>query len=177
MKRVLEGDAAAFAQLVDRYQKLVASAAWRYGVRRHEIEDLVSEVFLKVFKNLHQYRPDHLFSTWLYRLSANHVLDHMRRLRKERGRSEMPEQLADPAAGPDDGVEKTERAALVRACLDGLAERYRDVMFLVYLEGFSVDECSRTLGIPQGTVKSRLLRGREALRNALVRRHPEHFGS
>ena len=75
---VLQGDAEAYGDLVTRYQKLVASVAWRYGARPEQVEDIVSEVFIKAYKNLHQYRPDHPFSTWLYRLAANHVLDRLR---------------------------------------------------------------------------------------------------
>lgn len=172
---VLEGDRQAYADLVTRYQNLVASVAWRYGVHRDDIEDVVSEVFVKAYRNLPRYRPHHPFSTWLYRLAVNHVLDHARRSRKERGRSEMPEQIADPSPGVAQAAEKRERAALVRDALETLEPRYREVLFLVYIEGRNVEESARLLGIPEGTVKTRLMRGRNALRTVLVRRHPEHF--
>jgi RNA polymerase sigma-70 factor (ECF subfamily) len=175
VRSVLRGDRNAFGTLVARYQRLVASVAWRYGIREEEIEDVVSEAFIKAYRNLHRYRPDHPFSTWLYRLAANHVVDHRRRRRPERNRVELPEQVDDPAPGPAERAEARERAVCVRAGLDALQPRYREVMFLVYVEGFSVKETARTLGLPQGTIKSRLLRGREALRKLLVRRHPEVF--
>ena len=176
VQAVLEGDRNAFAELVTRYQKLVASAAWRYGIRQEEIEDLVSEVFFKVYRNLRQYRPDHSFSTWLYRLAVNHVLDHGRRSRREAHRVEMPLQLSDPGSGPGEQLEDRERQTLVRSALDQLRPRYREVLFLVYIEGLRVEEAAYTLGVPQGTIKSRLLRGREALRRVLVARNPEVFG-
>ena len=65
VQRALEGDAEAFGLLVSRYQNLVAGVAWRYGARREDVEDVVSEVFLKVYRTLPQYRPDHPFSNWL----------------------------------------------------------------------------------------------------------------
>ena len=68
VEAVLGGSQEAFGDLVTRYQNLVAGVAWRYGAPRGEIEDVVSEVFIKVYRNLHQYRPEHAFSTWLYRL-------------------------------------------------------------------------------------------------------------
>ncbi|MBZ5637482.1 MAG: sigma-70 family RNA polymerase sigma factor [Acidobacteriia bacterium] len=173
---ILRGDRDAFADLVRRYQSLVAGVAWRYGIRRDDIEDIVSEVMIKVFKNLHLYRPDYPFSTWLYRLAANHVLDQGRRARREHGRTEMPAEIADDTPGPGEGMEGRERAALVRSALEEIDSRYREVIFLVYVEGNRVDEVARTLGIPEGTVKTRLMRGREALRRILVRHHPEHFG-
>lgn len=176
VESILHGNREVFGQLVTRYQNLVAGVAWRYGVRRDDVEDVVSEVFLKVYRNLHQYRPEHQFSTWLYRLAANHVLDRARRARKERGRTEMPVHVADPSPSIGEGMEGRERARLLRAALQEIDPRYREVIFLVYVEGNKVDEAARTLGIPQGTAKTRLMRGREALRKVLVRRHPEHFG-
>jgi RNA polymerase sigma-70 factor (ECF subfamily) len=172
----LRGDRQAFGGLVARYQRLVASVAWRYGIGQMEIEDVVSEVFVKAYQNLQRFRPEHAFSTWLYRLAVNHVIDHTRRQRKEQGRTEMPQHLADPAPTAGEGVECSERASLVRSALQELKPHYRNVLFLVYVEGLKVDEVARTLGLPPGTVKTRLMRGREAMRRVLVSRHPEHFG-
>ena len=177
VEAILRGDRESFADLVRRYQSLVAGVAWRYGTRRDDIEDVVSEVMIKVYRNLHLYRPEYPFSTWLYRLAANHVLALGRRARREQGRVEMPAQVADDAPGPADGVETRERSALVRGALSEIDPRYREAIFLVYVEGRKVDEVSRTLGVPEGTVKTRLMRGRDALRKILVRRHPEHFGA
>lgn len=174
---VLSGRTERFRDLVVRYQNMVAGIAWRSGCRREDVEDVVSEVLLKVYRNLHQFRPDHAFSTWLYKLTANHVVDRSRRMKKERGRTEMPEQLADKAPGADATLETDERHALVREALDHVDERYREVMYLVYVEGLKVDETARVLGVPEGTVKTRLMRGREALKKVLVRRNPEHFTS
>ena len=176
VRATLEGDRQAFGKLVVRYQKLVHSAAWRYGVAREEIEDVVSEAFVKAYRNLHRYRPEHPFSTWLYRLSVNHVLDHGRRKRRETGRTEMPHELRDPGPGPRERLESGERAELVRSALDELEPRYREALFLVYVEGLRVEEAARTSGLPTGTIKSRLKRGRDALREILAGRHPELFG-
>ena len=172
---VLGGRTERFRELVTRYQNMIAGIAWRAGCRREDVEDVVSEVLLKVYRNLHQYRPDHAFSTWLYKLTANHVVDRSRRLRKERGRSEMPDQLEDHAPGADDTMETDERHALVREALRHVDDRYREVMHLVYVEGLKVEETARILGTPEGTVKTRLMRGREALKKVLMRRNPEHF--
>jgi len=177
VRAVLAGDREAFGGLVARYQKLVAGVAWRYGVRQEEIEDVVSEVFFKAYSNLRSYRPDHPLSTWLYRLAANHVVDHSRRRRRQGRQVELPEQLDDPAPGPGEQAERRERADLLRAALDRLPPRYRDVLFLVYIEGLGVEEAGRALGLPQGTIKSRLLRGRQALRRTLSKRHPKTFGA
>ena len=175
VREVLEGRSERFRELVIRYQNLVAGIAWRSGCRREDAEDVVSEVFLKVYRNLHQFRPDHAFSTWLYKLTANHVVDRSRRAKKERGRTEMPEQVEDHTPGAEEEMETDERHALVRKALEFVDERYREVMHLVYVEGLKVDETARVLGLPEGTVKTRLMRGREALRKVLVHKHPEYF--
>jgi RNA polymerase sigma-70 factor (ECF subfamily) len=176
VEAVLRGDQASFRPVVVRYQSLVAGVAWRFGTRRDEIEDVVSEVFLKVYKNLPLYRPEHPFSTWLYRLAANHVVDRSRRARKERGRVEIPDELADDAPRASERIEEGERDALLREALRDIDPRYRQVIFLVYVENHKVEEAARLLGLPEGTVKTRLMRGRDALRKILTRRHPEHFG-
>ena len=174
-EEVLRGDQEAFRTLVTRYQRLVASVAWRFGVRSEEIEDLVSEVFLKVYRNLSRYHPAHPFSTWLYRLAVNHVVDRARRTRREAKRSELPEQIVDQTPSVRDGLLETERARLLRIALAGIDPKYREALSLVYVEGLKVEEVSRVLRVPQGTVKTRLMRGREALRKVLTRQHPGYF--
>ncbi len=175
VESVLRGDGNAYAELVTRYQKLVASVAWRYGVQREEIEDVVSEVFFKAYSNLGRYRPEHPFSTWLYRLAANHVVDHGRRTRRRGQNVELDERLDDGAPGPGEQAVTRERASIVRQALAELKPRYREVMFLVYVEVFRVEQTPRTLVLPQGTIKSRLLRGRQAMRKILARRHHGMF--
>ena len=176
VERAVAGDARAFEDLVKAYQRMVASVAWRHGIRQADLEDVVSEVFVKLYRNLHQFRPEHPFSTWLYRLAANHTVDHLRRARRERGRTEMPVQVADDVADARDGLEADERARLVRAALVDLSAPYREAIELVYVEGLKVEDAAGRLGVPSGTIKTRLMRGREALRRVLARRHPEHFG-
>lgn len=168
IRRVLEGESERFDELVGAYQGLVAGIAWRHGVRRDEIEDVVSIVFYKAYANLHRYRPDHPFSTWLYRLAANAVVDHLRRrTRREAGRVEMPESVADGAAGPAADAEDRERAAAVRSALAQLSRPYREALELVYFEGLTVEQAARVLGVPTGTLKTRLMRGRDGMRRQL----------
>jgi len=173
---VLRGDEAAFGVLVGRYQRLVGSVAWRYGVPADEVEDVVSEVFLKVFRNLHRYRPDHPLSTWLYRVAVHHVIDRSRRSSRRPETTAIAPGLPDGAPGPHAEADAAERACLVRRALASLAPRYREALFLVYVEGCSVEETAGILELPQGTVKTRLMRGRAALRRVLDARWPGRFG-
>ena len=176
IEAVLVGETEVFSELVRRYQRMVGSVAWRYGIRREDIEDVVNEVFIKVFRNLHRYRPDHPFSTWLYRLAVNHSVDFTRRRRRDRLQDEFPEQMEDPTPSQSSGVEQDEDATLLRAALDEVSPKYQEALKLVYIEGLKVEDAARALAVPVGTVKTRLMRGREALRKILVRRNPGHFG-
>jgi len=173
----LRGDREAFGELVVRYQRLVAGVAWRSGVPGAEVDDVVSEVFIKAYRNLQRFRPDHPFSTWLYRVALNHVIDLGRRRGKERGRAEMPADVPDGRPDAAARVETSERAAMLRAALRDLNPRHRQALFLVYVEGLKVEAAARLLALPSGTVKTRLMRGRDALRRLLVERHPDYFGS
>jgi RNA polymerase sigma-70 factor (ECF subfamily) len=89
----------------------------------------------------------------------------------------MPEQLEDTSPGALDGMEVDERHVLVREALAQIDDRYRESIHLVYVEGLKVEEAARLLGVPEGTVKTRLMRGREALKKVLLRKNPEHFKS
>jgi RNA polymerase sigma-70 factor (ECF subfamily) len=176
VRATLAGDPRAFEALVEHYQRLVASIGWRYGIRREEIEDVVSEVFVKAYRNLDRFRPEHPFSTWLYRLAANHVIDHGRRAKRAREEAELPRRLQDPSQGPAEQLERRETAQLVRTAMERLPRHYRDVLFLVYVEGMRVEDAAQTLGLPPGTIKTRLMRGRAGLRRILERAWPERFG-
>lgn len=167
---VLAGHSERFAHLVRRYQKLVGSVVYRMGVPQEDLEDVVSEVFIKVYENLGRYRPDHAFSTWIYRIAANHTLDHQRRRRRDRGKTELDERIADPSPPPSEGLERNEVSERVRRLLPLLEEKYREVLVLMHVEGMKIEEISDLLGLPSGTVKTRLARGRVRLAD-IVRRH------
>jgi RNA polymerase sigma-70 factor (ECF subfamily) len=177
VQRALRGDDEAFGELVERYQAMIASVAWKFGTPASEIEDAVSDVFLKVYRNLNRYKPEHAFSTWLYRVAANAVVDRSRRRRpwNEDG-VELEDHVAAAPASAHERVERTERVEALRAALRDLPTKQRLVIVLVHVEGMTVHEAARTLDVPEGTVKTRLMRGRRALREILESRCPELFG-
>lgn len=175
VQRALAGDGRALEELVAAHQALVASVAWRHGVRPDDVEDVVSEVFVKAYRNLHRFEPTHPFSTWLYRLAVNHVIDHHRRRRREPVRAVMPDRIADPTIGADRELEDRDRAARLREAMAEIRHVYREALVLVYLEGRTVGQAARAMGVPVGTAKTRLMRGREELKRILRRRHPEFF--
>jgi RNA polymerase sigma factor (sigma-70 family) len=178
IEQVLAGDPEPFARIVRKYQNLVASVAYRMGVRSAAIEDVASEVFMKVYTRLHQYDPQYALSSWIYRITTNHILDDLRK--KKTARQVALDDVAepgDPRADVAGEAELTERDALVRAALEQLPEDYRRVLALKHFEELSVDAIAEVLRIPEGTVKVRLMRGRQRLRKILEAAHPEHFGA
>ena len=176
VKSALSGEPDAFTELVQRHQDLVAGVAWRYGTPREEIEDVISEVFIKVYENLARYRPDHAFSTWLYRVAANHVMDRQRKRRREIPCGDFAEERAVTPGGAQQRLERRERAQLLRSALADLDPLYRQPLFLVYIEGQPLRAAAEMLGLRENTMKVRLLRGRRALARILADRYPDYFG-
>lgn len=164
--RVLAGDAEAFAGIVRRWQGPLVNLAYRFCRDRGEAEEMAQEVFLKVYRNLASWRRDARFSTWMFAVATNHCRSRMRR---SRPRLVALEDVARPpeAAGADLVVTRADEADWIRRQVGNLPARYRDVLALFYFHEMDVDETAASLGIPSGTVKARLHRGRNLLRRRI----------
>ncbi len=170
------GDPRAFARLVSLHEGLVFNLAARLLGDREEARDLSQEVFLQVYRTLHRFEGRSSLRTWIYRIVVNHCRNRRRFWRRRRvGRSLALEELspsdeirlAGPAeASPHAQVERRERSERVQRALGRLSFDHRAILLLREVEGLSGEEVARTLGIAEGTVKSRLARAREALRRA-----------
>ncbi len=155
----------------------VYGLALRLGLGREEAEDGVQEVFLKLQRRLDTFRGESALSTWLYRVALNTLHDHRRRMVRQ-GRvfaapfpSDGPGEPVStrPESSPLESVERRERRVKVRKAMDRLPEKYRTILVLRELEHLSYREVSEILGIPQGTVESRIHRARGKLANELRR--------
>ncbi len=164
---VLSGRTEAFEPLVARYQGLVAGVGWKLGVPRAEIEDLVSDVFVKAYRSLEAYNPEFPFTSWLYRIAVNASLDVLRRGREARRTDELPDDLAAKAPGPGDELAMGRRAARLRSALATLPERDRVPLVLLYLESRTVAEIAAILRLSEGAVKTRLHRARARLEDVI----------
>jgi RNA polymerase sigma-70 factor (ECF subfamily) len=169
------GDEAAWHELVARHSRKVFGLAYRFTGRVDEAEDLVQEVFVKVYQTLSRYREaDGPFGAWLMAVARNHAIDHYRRRKQERlRRSEDTEVLERmPAHGehPVAGLEREERAALVHRGLRALPPDLRLPLILCDLQGMPYEEIATRLSIPLGTVKSRINRARVELAKRLLAR-------
>lgn len=162
--RVLKGDAAAFAGIVTRWQGPLVNLAHRFCRERGMAEDMAQEAFLRAFRNLGSWRRDAAFSTWLFALATNVYRDEMRRFRPEL--VALDEDMA--AEGRvDDAADAADRHALVHRAVQSLPPKYRDPLVLFHFHEQDVAATARSLGLPEGTVKARLSRGRDLLESKL----------
>lgn len=161
----------------------VYALARRFGFDPDEAEDGVQEVFVKVQRRIGTFRGEAALSTWLYQVAVNALRDHRRKqLRLKRplplqapagwGDSGEPAEQRLPAGvdAPPEDAARAERRALVREALDRLPQRFREVLVLRELEGWSYRDIARVLGLAQGTVESRIFRARTRLAAELRRR-------
>jgi RNA polymerase sigma-70 factor (ECF subfamily) len=173
VQAVLSGRTEAFETIVKKYQNLVASVAYRLAVHRDDIEDVVSDVFIKIYRNLDSYRPEFRLSTWIHTVATNHVLDHLRRQRRGRLEAQMPPVVRDPAPLASERLAEREKAERVREAMADLPAKYRAALVLMHVDGKGIEEIARILSLPAGTVKTRLARGRVRLAEILRRRCPD----
>ena len=171
-----KGDQAAFEQLLDHYQKPVYHQALRLVGNPEDAADVTQEVFLKVWKHLPSFRGESSFSTWLYRLTSNAAIDFLRREKRQSGPGEVSlddeetyVEPVDPSPTPQRLAENLELRQALAQGLEKLSPEHRQVLLLRELQGLSYEEISDTLELDLGTVKSRIARAREKLRNYLLR--------
>lgn len=166
LDRARGGDAQAFERLIAPYDESLRRLAYRMLGDRVAMDDALQEAYVKAYRSLDSFAGEAAFGTWLYRIAANVCTDVLRRGARRR---EQPldalDELADRTPGPERTA--TTRSDLA-AALAALAPDLRAVALLVDAEGMSYDQAGEVLGIPPGTVASRLNRARAALRPALA---------
>ena len=172
--RCLEGDEAAWEQVVARFKRKVFHIAYKFTGRHDAAEDLTQEVFLKVFKSLDKFHRDADFSTWLSSVARNYCIDHYRASKREKEvvvEDLLAFDLAPASVGsnPHRALEDRDRRSFLRSGLEALPEKLREAVVLRDLQGLSYQEMAERLELPEGTVKSRINRGREELTRLLLR--------
>jgi RNA polymerase sigma-70 factor (ECF subfamily) len=176
-----QGAEAAYEALIAEYQQPVYNLAVRLLSDSSDASDVVQEVFLKVFRKIGAFRGDSSLKTWIYRIAVNEAYNYQRwfgRHRKqevgleeeEEGSLNYSEKLSDPSRSPFDCAAEQERHKLVEAALARMNPSYRTAVVLRDIEEMSYEEIAEILQVALGTVKSRILRGREALRRELAGR-------
>ena len=177
VSRCLGGDEAAWEDLVRQHTRQVYGLCYRFTGSGAEAQDLTQEVFLRVFRTLKTFRSaEGSFGTWLARVARNLLIDHYRRTRQERVTDPIEEQLAvleekgaTASERPDRAVAGREASEILQAALQKLSPDLREAVILRDLQEMEYREIAEVLRIPEGTVKSRINRGRAELARLLRR--------
>ncbi|MBN1663050.1 MAG: sigma-70 family RNA polymerase sigma factor [Deltaproteobacteria bacterium] len=179
--RCRQGDTEAFAFLVRRHQKKMLNVVYRMIGNYDEACDIVQEGFLSTYRAIGKFRGDAQFSTWLCGIMMNHARTHLQQRALHLRRTALS--LDDPVKSKDGGlsaetssqeasvvekIEKHQLAAKVQECIGQLDGEQREVIVLRDIQGFSYDDIGATLKIPPGTVRSRLFRARQELKERLL---------
>jgi RNA polymerase sigma-70 factor (ECF subfamily) len=176
IKQVKKGDQAAFEDVVTFFRNKIYQHCYRMLGNAHEAEDVSQEAFIRAYINIHSYDDKRKFSTWLYRIATNLTIDRLRKRKpdyfldatiKGTERLDMYAQLQADNRLPEEEVEGLELQRYLHQEISDLPPKYRTIIMLRYLEEFSLKEISDILDMPLGTVKTRIHRGREALRKKL----------
>ena len=174
IERCLTGDQTAWELIVRQHWRKVFNLAYKFVGRHDEAEDLTQDIFLKIFKALHTFDRRANFQTWLISISRNLCIDHYRSVRKERETMARDVDASDlmPVSrerGPYAELEQLDLRNLIRLALAELPPALKEAVILRDLQEFSYQEIADKLGLPEGTVKSRINRGRLELARQLRR--------
>jgi len=183
VRRCVAGDAVAWEEIVERFNRRIFNICYRFTGSQDEAQDLAQEVFIKIYRTLKTYDVDKgSFMTWVATLTRNLLVDHFRKGKQERLTDSMDEpisseddslsvadKLEDVAPSPDARLQTRETQEMVQKALQKLSPELREAVILRDLQDMDYREIAQALKVPEGTVKSRINRGRTELARLLSR--------
>ena len=177
VQTAVAGREASFEELVRRYQRPIAAYVYRMVGDYDAALDLTQEVFIKVYNSLARYRSEFKFSTWIYKIAHNAAIDHLRRhaVREQTLTGSVEGERREVAIEsrrltPEQESERKERRSEIESVVQLLQASYHELIILRHSHDLSYDEIAEVTGLPLGTVKNRLFRARETMRDLLVQR-------
>ena len=179
IERASGGDPEAFNRLMEQHERRMYAVALRMCANREDAQDCLQEAMLRVYRAIGSFKGESSFSTWVYRITMNTCLDELRR-KKNRQSSSLDDLLdegwapADDRSSPEKHAMRAETARVLHETIRELPEDMRAAVVLRDIQGYSYEEIAKILDINVGTIKSRISRGREKLREKL-REKPELF--
>jgi RNA polymerase sigma-70 factor (ECF subfamily) len=187
VRRCVTGDAAAWEEIVRRYHRRIYNICYRFAGSADDAQDLTQDVFIKMYKTLNTYEVDRgAFMTWVTTITRNLLVDHFRKTKADRLTDSMDsassehedamplsEQIADKGATPDSRVQSREAGEIVHLALQKLSPELREAVILRDLQDMDYREIATVLKVPEGTVKSRINRGRAELARLLQRTYKQ----
>jgi len=183
VRRCISGDAAAWEEIVQRYHRRIYNICYRFAGSSNDADDLTQEVFIKMYRTLNSYDVDRgAFMTWVTTVTRNLLVDHFRKTRQERMTDSLDttssdhedamalsERIPDRSPAPDSRVQTREAKEAVHQALQKLSPELRESVILRDLQDMDYREIATVLKVPEGTVKSRINRGRAELARLLQR--------
>jgi len=173
VSQVKKGDQEAFEGIVDLFKDKIYRHCYRMVGNGHEAEDLAQETFLRAYRNISKYNSEYKFSTWIFRIATNLCIDRLRKKKPDyyldaevpgTDGATMYSQLQTDEPLPEQVVTENEQWNELQEEIMKLPEKYRTAIVLKYVEDLSLEEISQIMDIPVPTVKTRIHRGREALK-------------
>lgn len=173
--RVLAGDRDRFTELVKRYEKRVINYVYRITHRYEDAHDLAQEIFVKVYLAIDRYDPKYQFSTWLFRIAQNSAIDALRKksvievpiARPADDENQKEREFADGGVSPYRAMSNKQLGAAIERAVDDLPPDYRELIQLRHYAELSYEEIATMKKLPLGTVKNKLFRARNLLKDAL----------
>ena len=171
----VSGIEGSFEELVRRYQRPISAYVYRMVGNYESALDLTQEIFIKVYSSLQRYRSEFKFSTWIYKIAHNAAIDHLRRtatreqslvMGPENDQFDLPVESKRPS--PEQESERKERRGEIESVVRALPANYRELIILRHSQDLSYEEIVEVTGLPLGTVKNRLFRAREMMRQQFV---------
>jgi len=187
VRRCVSGDAAAWEEIVQRYNRRIYNICYRFVGTADDAQDLTQEVFIKMYRTLNTYESQRgAFTTWITTITRNLLVDHFRKTKQDRvtdsldvapseHEDAMPlsERIADTALHPDARVQSRETGETVHRALQKLSPELREAVILRDLQDMDYRDIATVLKVPEGTVKSRINRGRAELARLLQRTYKQ----
>ena len=176
VERCLQGDDAAWETVVNLYGKRIFNLSYRYTNRRDQAEDLTQDILIRVYQNLRSYRSEAgSFQNWILRVARNLIIDHYRQIRRypQTGGSAELEAMSikdEKVPNPHRAAEQIEASRFLQDGLQSLSPELKEAIILRDLEGMAYQDIAELLSVPEGTVKSRINRGRLELAKLLMKR-------
>ncbi len=172
LRKAQNGDPEAFGQLMEPLEQLVWRVCWHYTGNREAAEDCGQEAMIRIWRNLAEYRGECALESWVYRIAANCCMDWLRKKKRDKSVSMEPlrEQGFDPAdtsPGTEDQVVAKDERQRLREAIAQLPDDQREALILTQLEKIPYEEVAQSLGISEGTVKSRVNRAKARLKEIL----------
>jgi RNA polymerase sigma-70 factor (ECF subfamily) len=170
IQKAIEGDTVAFRQIVEQHQGFAYTVSYRMVSNEEDAEDIVQEAFIRLWNNLHKYKPEVKLSTWLYKIITNLCLDYLKsaRIKQKKNRVAMSTEInMNSISGADDMVNANELHTVIQEAASSLTPAQKAVFVLRDLQQLTVEEVSEILSMTDGNIKSNLYYARQHVANVL----------